>query len=966
MGGDIMYFPLGIRSEYSLLTSLIKIPALIKYSKEHNITALGLLDNNLNGVMEFYDNCLANNIKPIIGLRVKINEYYIYLYARNYNGYLSLLKINTKIAFSNTLEISDLDLPDIFIVIPLKSKILYDNFKNKANVYLCYQNDTEKIECLLLTSKVLLINEVLALEPSDLPYLEYLYKIGEEDFEYSPYNALIKDATEEDIKLLNAFISNINIEIPKDKRYIPVFNPEVDSKTYLHDLAFLGLKKRLANNLTKNYIDRLEYELNTINAMGFNDYFLIVYDYVKYAKTHDILVGPGRGSAAGALVSYCLGITNIDPLKYNLLFERFLNKDRITMPDIDIDFEDVKREEMINYVKERYGKNNVAPIMTYGTLQARQVIRDVAKFTGVLPDDVDSFAKEIDSKQDLKSNLNNPVIKIKLKSNNALATTYKIAMKLEGLKRHTSTHAAGVVISSVELASKMPVIKTSTGLNTGLTMSYLEELGFLKMDFLALSNLTFIHNVLKQLPPSFKLEAIPLDDKETYELFQKANTDGVFQFETEGMRAFLKKLQPTNFNDLYAAVALFRPGPMENIDLFIRRKNGIEPIDYIDPSLKEILSETYGVIIYQEQIMQILVKMARFTFAEADNIRRAMSKKKKDVIEKEQINFINRSICNGYSKETASKVYDLILKFANYGFNKAHSVSYALIGYQMAYLKVHYKEKFLANLLNMVTSNSKKTEEYLNLAKNMGITIMTPNINYSTDVYQSKENKLLLPLCIIKGIGSNTVQEILKERSNNGLFNDYFDLVNRLYKLGVKRNIVENLINAKALDTFHINHKTMIATIDEALRYAEVASSLDLSLVEKPIIKEIPEYSEKELMDKELMLYGFYISNHPASKYQGKELVKINKIKDFLGHNVNMVILVNDIHKIKTKNNTEMAFINGSDETGKIDFVIFPSNISLLNLIKSGTLINVYGEVARRLDKYQINIKRVRGVENNE
>ena len=486
------------------------------------------------------------------------------------------------------------------------------------------------------------------------------------------------------------------------------------------------------------------------------------------------------------------------------------------------------------------------------------------------------------------------------------------------------------------------------------------------MDFLALSNLTFIHNVLKQLPPSFKLEAIPLDDKETYELFQKANTDGVFQFETEGMRAFLKKLQPTNFNDLYAAVALFRPGPMENIDLFIRRKNGIEPIDYIDPSLKEILSETYGVIIYQEQIMQILVKMARFTFAEADNIRRAMSKKKKDVIEKEQINFINRSICNGYSKETASKVYDLILKFANYGFNKAHSVSYALIGYQMAYLKVHYKEKFLANLLNMVTSNSKKTEEYLNLAKNMGITIMTPNINYSTDVYQSKENKLLLPLCIIKGIGSNTVQEILKERSNNGLFNDYFDLVNRLYKLGVKRNIVENLINAKALDTFHINHKTMIATIDEALRYAEVASSLDLSLVEKPIIKEIPEYSEKELMDKELMLYGFYISNHPASKYQGKELVKINKIKDFLGHNVNMVILVNDIHKIKTKNNTEMAFINGSDETGKIDFVIFPSNISLLNLIKSGTLINVYGEVARRLDKYQINIKRVRGVENNE
>lgn len=692
--------------------------------------------------------------------------------------------------------------------------------------------------------------------------------------------------------------------------------------------------------------------------MGFNDYFLIVCDYVKYAKKNNILVGPGRGSAAGALVSYCLGITNIDPLKYNLLFERFLNKDRVTMPDIDIDFEDIRREDMISYVRGRYGIYNVAPITTYGTLQSRQVLRDVSKL--VIVDDklIDTFVNNIDSKLTLRENLEKPVIKKMLKEEEILTKIVKVALRLEGLKRHMSVHAAGVVISSVSLDKVMPVVKTNEGINTGFSMNYLEELGFLKMDFLALSNLNFIHNILRELPSDFNLNTIPLDDKETYELLGRADTDGVFQFESSGMKNFLLKLKPKCFEDLYAAVALFRPGPMNNIDLFIERKNGGQVV-YEVPALEPILKETYGVIVYQEQIMQILVKMADFSMAEADNIRRAMSKKKKEILEKAQSDFVKRAMENGYQRSEADTVYELILKFANYGFNKAHSVSYALIGYQMAYLKVHYKEVFLAGMLNMVVSNSKKTEEYLNTAKNYHITILLPNINLSTDKYLHKNNYLLLPFSIIKNIGSNTVRLILEDRKINGIYKDYPDLVVRFLRLGIKKSVIESLIKGKVLDCFKLSHATMLNGLEEVLRYAEVVKAVDETLVEKPLLKNYPD-EVKTLMADEYQTYGFYVSNHPASKYNGKEITKIRQIKEFLGKNINLVILINDIKKIKTKNNQDMAFLLGSDETGKMDFILFPKNIGYLEKLKVGSLVNVYGTVARRLDKYQININRIR------
>lgn len=961
MGGDIMkYNPLGIKTEYTLLSSLIKISNLINFAKANNITALGLLDDNLNGVMEFYDNCLLNNIKPLIGLKVALDDKTFYLYAKNYDGYLDLVQINNKIILEEILTYDDFKSKNIYVVIPYSFKASFaelKKFKDKDDIYLSYTSLEEKNSLRILSANLLFLKEIRVLKKEDIVYLEYLKRIGDTSFDDS--NCSYEDNLDkDDILRINKFIKHIDIKIDKSKRYIPIFDDSKDSKSYLYSLAFLGLKKRLNNVLEEKYVSRLKYELDVIDKMGFNDYFLIVYDYVKYAKKNNILVGPGRGSAAGALVSYCLGITNIDPLKYNLLFERFLNKDRVTMPDIDIDFEDIRREDMISYVRGRYGIYNVAPITTYGTLQSRQVLRDVSKL--VIVDDklIDTFVGNIDSKLTLRENLEKPVIKKMLKEEEILTKIVKVALRLEGLKRHMSVHAAGVVISSVSLDKVMPVVKTNEGINTGFSMNYLEELGFLKMDFLSLSNLSFIHNILRELPSDFNLNTIPLDDKETYELLGRADTDGVFQFESSGMKNFLLKLKPKCFEDLYAAVALFRPGPMNNIDLFIERKNGGQVV-YEVPALEPILKETYGVIVYQEQIMQILVKMADFSMAEADNIRRAMSKKKKEILEKAQSDFVKRAMEKGYQRSEAETVYELILKFANYGFNKAHSVSYALIGYQMAYLKVHYKEVFLAGMLNMVVSNSKKTEEYLNTAKNYHITILLPNINLSTDKYLHKNNYLLLPFSIIKNIGSNTVRLILEDRETNGIYKDYPDLVVRFLRLGIKKSVIESLIKGKVLDCFKLSHATMLNGLEEVLRYAEVVKAVDETLVEKPLLKNYPD-EVKTLMADEYQMYGFYVSNHPASKYNGKEITKIRQIKEFLGKNINLVILINDIKKIKTKNNQDMAFLLGSDETGKMDFILFPKNIGYLEKLKVGSLVNVYGTVARRLDKYQININRIR------
>ena len=963
-----MYIPLGIKTDYSLLKSLIKIPELMKFLNDKNITAAGILDDNLFGSMCFYNECIKNNIKPIIGLNVKLSTGNIYLYAKNYNGYQSLLKINTMM---QEREINYVDLKshsiDVIGVLPYTSIDIFDQVKDIFNnFYLCYGNDYEKKNAFIKHDKCVYLNEVCTYNFYDVKYMKILRNIDtNEEVNLQEYSDayLDKEVSDDYINSTLEFSNLIDIVIPKNSKYIPHYDSNIeDSYQYLCTLCKKGLEKRLNGNVSKEYNERLLMELNVINNMGFVDYFLIVYDYVKFAKKNNILVGPGRGSAAGSLVSYCLGITNVDPIEYDLLFERFLNPERITMPDIDIDFEYTKRDQVINYVKEKYGVNNVANIMTFGTLGARQVIRDVGKALNVDNSLIDKLSDLLEPKISLKDNLSNKYVNEFVMNNNDIKKVYQVSFKLEGLKRHISTHAAGVVISSVALDDVIPVCNNSGELLTGVTMEYLEDLGLLKMDFLALKNLTIIQNVLELIEQEtgkkINLAGIPLDDKETINVFKNVDTEGIFQYESSGMKNFLSKLKPDNFSELVAAVALFRPGPMQNIDSFIARKNGKEKIIYPDESLKDILEDTYGIMIYQEQIMQVLVKMGNYSFAEADNIRRAMSKKKIEIMEKEREVFINRSVQNGYSEEKANEVYDLIIKFANYGFNKAHSVAYALIGYQMAYLKANYPVYFIANLLNMSIGSDIKTKEYIDEAKQKDIKVFKPNINISVDQYVIKDKALLLPLNSIHNVGGAAVSEIIKERNLNGRFTDFYNFVVRTYGKSVNRKTLEALIDADVFRDFGINHKTLFDSIESAMDYAMLCSDLDESLVMKPNYEESVEYSDTELMSRELNTFGFYVTNHPSSKYQDG-IMKIQDIKKYFDKYVDTVVIIGSIRKIKTKNAEDMGFMSGSDETGTADFIIFPKNNKFLTQYKKDDFVKIKGQVTRRNDKFQIVVSNI-------
>lgn len=957
-----MFVPLKIITEYSLLKSTIKIDSLIEFLKKHNITSCAICDTNLYGVMELFTKMTANGLKPIIGLSVFIDGLELDLYPVNNDGYKNLLKIHTlketkELNFDNLNEY----LSNIKIVLPRDS---YDLLASFPNAYLSYKNDTEKIEALLKTERCVYIRDAKCLDASDTFYLKCLEAIDkgcllseiENTHEHEYLNLMVK---EEDKETTSKFIEDINLDINKKGYYIPVYNKEIDSFSYLDSLAKKGLKKRLNGVIPDAYLQRLNYELGVIKKMGFVDYFLIVYDYVLYAKKNNILVGPGRGSAAGSLVSFSIGITDVDPMKYNLLFERFLNPERISMPDIDIDFEYTKRGQVIDYVRKKYGEKSVAPIMTFGTLASKQALRDMGRILDINSELMDRFVGLIDAKTSLKDNLSRIEIKEFIHQNKELESVYQSALKIEGLKRHISTHAAGVVISSVELDEVIPLNLNTDFFMTGVTMEYLEPLGLLKMDFLALRNLTIIANVLDLIKENtgktLDLNKINLNDPSIFKLFSNADTEGIFQYESSGMKNLMKKLKPTSFSDLVASVALFRPGPMNNIDLFVRRKHGEEKVTYLTPDLEPILKETYGVIVYQEQVMQILVKIGGYTYAEADNIRRAMSKKKESVILADKEHFIKNAIARGYEKALAIEIYDLILKFANYGFNKAHSVSYALIGYEMAYLKVKFPIYFITNLLNMSLGSEIKTKEYIDEARKVGIKIAKPDINEAESTYKIVENYLMLPLGSIKNLGITASSAILEERKN-GKFKDYLDFVSRVYGKSNNKKTIASLIDAGALDSFGLTKKSMMENLDAALNYASLISDLNPSFVMKPLLEEYPEYDEEILREKELTSFGFYVTNHPVSKYTDKSIMKLENIKQFFDKRVKCVVLLEKVRTIKTKKGDNMAFITASDETGNGEFVLFPSGYNLLYNIKKGDIIIVQGLVTKRFDSYQINI----------
>ena len=953
------YVPLWIKTDYSILNSLIKIDDLIDKLISLNITTCAICDNNLFGIAEFYTKCKNNNIKPIIGLEIDL-DYKILLYAKNYKGYQNLCNIDTlKNKKELTMEKLYDYLSDILVVIPYEYKDNCIEIRNKtSDIFIGYSNEEQKNN---IEENKVYIKKILSLEKEKEKYIPYLYKIKDEEFTLDEDYTLEKEVKTEYKKDNLYFANQCDLNIPKQKDLLPIYNNSKDfnAQKYLTELCILGLKKRLNNAVEEKYVKRLKYELDVIVKMNFCNYFLVVWDYVKYAKKNGILVGPGRGSAASSLVSYSLGITDIDPLKYELLFERFLNPNRITMPDIDIDFDADKRSEVINYVINKYGVENVSSIITFSNLLAKQVIRDLSRIFDISTYKIDNFLKNFDDKKSLKEQLSNISVKRILNDDEQLRKIYDIAINLEGLKRHTSIHAAGIIISNKKLSNYVPLaLNSDNSLICGYTMNYIEDFGLLKMDFLGLKNLTIIDKVLNKV--NIKFNDIPLDDKITYDLFSKGDLDGVFQFESTGMRKFIMDLKPDNINDLIEAVALFRPGPMDNISSYVARKHNKEKITYLHKDLEEILKPTYGIIIYQEQIMQIASKLAGFTYSEADILRKAMSKKKQDVLLSLKEKFICGCIKKGYEEILANEVYNLILKFANYGFNKAHSVCYAIIGYKIAYLKVHYPKEFMCELLNNYIGVSSKTKNIISECKRLGVEITKPSINISNEKYEIIDGKIVYPIAMIKGIGTITSKAIIKERNDNGKFSSYLDFVKRTYKLG--KDVLKNIILSGALDIFSETKKTYIENLDEAVNYAELCSDLEDSLVITPELKKYEEYTKEELTKHEENLYGFYISNHPTSKYIYDNSITCDKLDKYFDKNIKMVLYFERKKDINTKNNEKMMFIDASDSFGEIKLVMFPKIYNKYFNIKIPDVYEVVGKVEKRFSKLQIVINDIKNI----
>ena len=951
-----MYIPLYNKTTYSFLSSLLEVDDLIDIAIKNKLTSMAICDDNMFGVMEFILKCKKNNINPIVGVDFKNRL----LFAKNYNGYLNLLKL-INIQSEKELEDNDFNLyKDNLICIP------FTEIKTK------YENIFYPLNKLNNNDDVIYINPLLYKEKNDYETLKYLELLRDDKTIIDEYS-LKKDCYYKEINVNNIVLENTiklsnlcHLELPDYKLNLAIYDKTIDSNDYLASLSIKGLKKRLNNKVDNNYKLRLKYELDIIKKMGFANYFLVVYDFIKYAKNNNILVGPGRGSAAGSLVSYTLGISEIDPLKYDLLFERFLNPERITMPDIDTDFPDIYRDKVINYVKEKYGNKFVSNIITFNTMGAKLCIRDIGRVMNVSVTDIDKITKLIGNKKDkLKVIIENDVaFKTLIDSDIKIKKLIDVSIKLEGIKKNTSVHAAGIIISNESLDKYVPLIydKNSNSYIAGYENIYLENLGLLKIDFLGVKNLTtimeIIDNVNKCENIKIDFKNIDLEDMETLSLFQNGDTNGIFQFESNGMKNFLRELKPSSFIELSHAMALFRPGPEDSIPSFIKRKNNLEEVDYFTKELEGVLKSTYGIIIYQEQIMQIANIIAGYSLGEADILRRAMSKKKKEILDLERGKFINRGVERGYSKELVTKIYNLIDKFASYGLNKSHSIAYTMIAYKMGYLKTHYKKYFYVSLLNSVISDINKTSDYLYEMKKYNLNIIKPDIRYSKNIYTINNNEIIAPFNIIKGISNVVSFKIINEREKIDTVYDIFN------SLSLTKSNYELLIKSGCFDNYY-NRKTMINNLDSLLNYATLCKDLGDDFVLKPEIVEYDEFTDIELINMEKELFGFYLSNHPVLNYKVKEkdIVNLKDVLDYFNKNIKVIIVVSDTHEITTKKGDKMLFFKGSDEERVMDFTLFPKEYEKYFNIKKNNILKVYGKVEKRNGNYQIIVSKIENME---
>jgi DNA polymerase-3 subunit alpha len=767
-----------------------------------------------------------------------------------------------------------------------------------------------------------------------------------------------------------------NLELDFKQMHLPKYSPPggKDKEEFLLELCEKGL---IEKNLKADpeVQKRLLHELKIIKHMGFISYFLIVWDFIAYAKSQNIPVGPGRGSAAGSLVSYLLGITDLNPLKYGLLFERFLNPERMGLPDIDIDFCYERRQEVIDYVTNKYGQENVAQIITFGTMQARAVIRDVGRVMAIPYADVDRIAKLIPAELDItlkKALESEPELNSLYKNDPQITKLINIALSLEGLNRHASVHAAGVIISDKPLNNYMPVFKTSDDqITTGYSMGTLEKIGLLKVDFLGLRTLTVIDETLKLIKKirgiQIDLEKLPLDDKNTYKLLASSHTIGIFQVESSGMRDLLKKLIPERFEDLIALLALYRPGPIGSgmLDDFMKRKHGVIPIKYEHPKLESILKETYGIMVYQEQIMQIASVLAGFSLAQADILRKAMGKKIPEVMEKERNNFLNGCIKNGIKENIAGKIFDLIEYFSGYGFNKSHSTAYALISYRTAYLKANYPVEFMTALLTSERDNTDKIVEYVNESLRMGLKVKPPDINESDAFFKVEdESTIRFGLLAIKNVGRGAAESIVTQREKIK-FISLEDLCQRIDLRLANRKVLESLIKCGALDYFNLKRAEMFASLDmilaEAQKIQKEKSSGQYSFFDQTIknngfekisnnLVNCKEWPEPQLLAFEKDMLGFYVSGHPLARYanQLKRFVSCSTSNLHEHKDQDIIKIVGLIVKIKqtvTRAKKEkMAILKLEDLDGAVEILVFPRAYAKISShIQANSIVHIRG-----------------------
>ncbi len=809
---------------------------------------------------------------------------------------------------------------------------------------------------------------------------EFYFKSPEEMkklFEYAP------EAVANTVEIAQ----RCNLELDFSTVHLPKYEPPVGmtKEEFLDQLCQKGLKERFGE-ASGEIAKRLEYELEMIRKMGFVSYFLIVWDFIHYSKEKGIPVGPGRGSAAGSIVSYLLGITDINPLQYGLLFERFLNPDRLGLPDIDIDFCYERRQEVIDYVTEKYGQENVAQIITFGTMQARAVVRDVGRVMGLSYADVDRIAKMIppDPNINLRDALQSePQLKDLYKNNQQVQRLVDTAVQLEGLNRHASIHAAGVVIADKPLNNYMPLFKTGDDqVTTGYSMGILEKIGLLKVDFLGLRTLTVIDQTLKIVRETkgkdIDINHIPLDDPATYKLLSSALTIGVFQVESSGMRDLLRKLEPERFEDIIALLALYRPGPIGSgmLDDFIQRRHNRVPIKYDHKKLENILKETYGIMVYQEQIMQIASDLAGFTLSQADLLRRAMSKKNPDVMERQRKDFVTGCVKNSISSTIANKIFDLIDYFSGYGFNKSHSAAYAMISYRTAYLKANYPVEFMTALLTSERDNTDKIVEYVNEAGRMGIKVLPPDINESSALFKVvDEENIRFGLLAVKNVGFGAVDSILQAREQ-GPFKSLEDFCQRIDLRLANHKVLESLIKCGALDTFLMPRAQMTAALsilmESASRINKDKAKGQLSFFDlgessagfSPQVNNIPqvkEWPEPQLLSFEKDMLGFYVSGHPLARYahQLKRFTSfstVNLAQSQDGQEIKLVGLISKIkHTITRAKQEKMAILKLEDLEGVVELLVFPAAYqSCSRYILPNTVVLVRGRLNLREDTPKI------------